>query len=154
MSKYLVKKLFKKKSNKTFDLKKKDEKNFKFRSDIEMTLRAAPTPSYWGLKPNDGVKTDFSYILVDLNPNSDEYRTIYDEFMFRFYQFVPKYFYVQRIENHGLFSKYYAKQLELSRPCPPSGNELMLFHGTRSKNVDGICRNGFNLDMSRPDGNK
>lgn len=53
-------------------------------------------------------------------------------------------------EDEFIITESFDTTILKSEPRDPTVNEMYLFHGTRSANVEGIIREGFNLSKARP----
>jgi hypothetical protein len=97
------------------------------------------------------IQTTLRYELVELNETSREFLDIKEDFMSTFGYLNPQFFQVKRVENYKLYNRYFLKKQHFlhKRLMQNEGNEMMLYHGTKSENVDSICRFGFDLNLSK-----
>lgn len=92
-----------------------------------------------------------TYSLIDVGADSIEFKEVYSDFKLKFQYPGLLTFKVQRIQNFHLYQNYFLQKQHLSKKVQ-DGNEMVLFHGTKSDVVNGICNIGFDRSHAGENG--
>lgn len=111
-----------------------------------MILVDVPLPTHWDPQPSGRVVH-----LVSLLDNSDEYHRILQLFIStggsrQGSQVIN----IERVQNPTLYRSYALKKQMMGS----EHNEMLLFHGTKEKNIQSINVNNFNRSFSGVNGKK
>ncbi|NWT07825.1 PAR14 polymerase, partial [Vireo altiloquus] len=106
------------------------------RVDKSEDQKSTMLPPTWDPMENEQLK------IVELKPNSREYKDVQDRFL-RTCQFfkIEK---IERVQNPYLWKTYQIKKCEMDKKNGNKKNEKLLFHGTSKESLTLINKSGFN----------
>ncbi|XP_046843181.1 protein mono-ADP-ribosyltransferase PARP15-like [Xenia sp. Carnegie-2017] len=111
-------------------------------NDEILSIKDFSVPPSWSPQPSDQVVN-----VVGLTQSSSEYIEIKDYFVARGGR-SDQIYEIQRIQNPGLYSRYQTFKKSMRGDV----NEMRLFHGTNSANVEAINSNNFSRNYSGVNG--
>ena len=112
---------------------------------VERLEEADWLPSHWSTM-SSGAPT----LAVSLSEHSEEYKSVLSYFRDSFRHHGLTVRRVVRVQNVFLWRHFALKREEMQHEQGRHDvNERRLFHGTRTCNVDGICRKGFQCSLAR-----
>jgi len=106
---------------------------------LDVNVQGVSFPPYW--KPQ---VSDFQ--SFDVDPNSDEYKSIINHFHTGMPGIYVKR--IERIQNKTLWTFYFLKRQLISKNNKNNPNEKYLFHGSRNDAYEDILRDGFDMRVA------
>ncbi|CAF3443199.1 unnamed protein product, partial [Rotaria sp. Silwood2] len=84
----------------------------------------------------------YRMVSVELSSHSPEYKRIQEKFREKLSDYYI--FSIEEIKNDEIQKAYEAMKCIIAHECPNSNsNEMKLFHGTRTRNINSLLENGF-----------
>ena len=111
-------------------------------------------PSCWDKMLVDSNGKEVHVHLVTLQTSSPEYKDVESKFNVTMTGRYSQILSIQRLQNPILYGQYVSRRKEMDKRNPSGHkNELYLWHGTASQNLNNINTQGFNRSFQGTHGN-